>query len=117
LRSVIGFVAGASGYPLGRYVWATLIASFLWSLIFTGVGYFVAQATADITHLNTTITITAIGILLLILFLRLFASLFITFFTSRYVARRLRRMRGLQVVEETIGVVGAVKSIFQRLRK
>ena len=88
-RSVIGFVAGASNYPFRTYLWASFIASFCWSLIFTWVGYFVAEATEDFARLNTTITIAALGMLLFILVLRVIASFVITFFTSKYVIRRV----------------------------
>lgn len=117
LRSVIGFVAGASGYPLKKYILAALIASFFWSLIYAGLGYFVAEATEDFNKLNTTITFAAFGILLLVLLLRFLASIVITFFTSRYMMVKVWRGPIVSSVLRAILSLWIVRAVIARLKK
>lgn len=119
LRSVIGFVAGASGYDLKKYILAALVASFFWSLIYAGVGYFVAEAIEDFNKLNTTITFAAFGVLLLVLLLRFLASIIITFFTSRYMMVKVWRgpvVSGAVRAILSLWIVQSAISYFRRIK-
>lgn len=118
LRSTVGFFAGMSGFSIRRYLIASCVASLVWSLLFTAIGYFVAEATSDLRDLNGTITFLALGLLLLILLLRGVFSLFVTFFTSRYVVRRAYAYVK-EFVEEwkRKSKLDIVREVFERLKQ
>lgn len=43
LRTLMPFVAGASGFPWRRYFWLSLLGSLIWTQLITLVGYFLAE--------------------------------------------------------------------------
>lgn len=62
LRALTPFVAGASGYPLRRFLPYSVAGTFVWATTFTLVGYAFSESFADA---GTTVTIVLLGVALL----------------------------------------------------
>ncbi len=77
LRALTPFVAGASGYPLRRFAFFSVLGTFVWATTFTLIGFLFSES---FEHAGSTVTLALIGIAL-------------TGFAASVVVGRARRVR------------------------
>ncbi len=76
LRSIICFSAGSLRFSFREYIGITAFASFLWSLLFVGVGFFLGDSTASLKDLGRKTTWVSLGIILLFLLLQILKNFY-----------------------------------------
>lgn len=66
IRSIICFTAGITVYPQKKYIIIVSIASFCWSILFVGLGYFFGKTTDSLQSLNNNVIIASWLVILFI---------------------------------------------------
>lgn len=76
LRSIICFSAGVTDFPLKHYIPVVAFSSFLWSIVFIGLGFFLNNSVEDIRDISQKIPLVGIGLLLILVGFRLIQNIF-----------------------------------------
>ncbi|MBI4067038.1 DedA family protein [Candidatus Gottesmanbacteria bacterium] len=77
LRSVISFTAGAVGYPWRKFVGVVIVASLIWSVIFSAIGYFVGNTTVGVRNISERTTIITLAIATIMIGLHIIQKLIV----------------------------------------